>query len=66
MRVHVDHLHTAAVDHHLTAARLRLGGGRVLRIQPKSGLWAPGSYIVDVPSGGMFDTSRVYYAFGVK
>src|SRR5947199_331730 len=38
----------------------------VLRIQPKASLWAPGSYIVDVPSGGMFDTSRVYYAFGVK
>jgi hypothetical protein len=43
-----------------------LGGGRVLSVQPTSGLWAPGSYIVDAPSGGMFDTSRVYYAFSIK
>ena len=48
-----------------TTTRL-LGGGRVLAIQPTSGLWAPGSYIVDAPSGGMFDTSRVYYAFSIK
>ncbi len=45
---------------------VREGGGTVLKITPKEGLWAPGSYIVDVPSGGMFDTSRVYYAFNVK
>lgn len=44
----------------------RLNSGRMIRIQPKSGLWAPGSYVVDVPSGGMFDTSRTYYTFTVK
>ncbi|HMA38168.1 MAG TPA: hypothetical protein VKY74_27215 [Chloroflexia bacterium] len=44
----------------------RLPGGHILLILPKSGIWPPGSYVVDVPSGGMFDTSRVYYAFAVK
>jgi hypothetical protein len=44
----------------------RLNSGRMIRIQPKSGRWAPGSYVVDVPSGGMFDTSRTYYTFTIK
>lgn len=44
----------------------RLAGGRMVRIQPSAGPWQPGSYLVDVPSGGMFDTSRLYYAFAIK
>ena len=44
----------------------RLSGGHMLLIKPSAGRWAPGSYLIDVPSGGMFDTSRLYYAFAIK
>jgi hypothetical protein len=44
----------------------RIASGHMLRITPNSGAWAPGSYLIDVPSGGMFDTSRVYYAFAIR
>jgi hypothetical protein len=58
-------VYAVAQDPQETVAE-RMNSGRMLRIQPKSGLWAPGSYVVDVPSGGMFDNSRVYYTFTVK
>jgi hypothetical protein len=47
----------------LTTQRLR--EGRLLRLQPKSGGWDTGNYQIDIPSGGMFDNSRLYYAFAV-
>lgn len=47
-----------------TAQRLR--NDRLLRLQPKAGTWDVGAYEIDVPSGGMFDNSRFYYAFAVK
>ena len=37
--------------------------GKILLITPKSGHWLPGLHQVDVPSGGMFDNSRLYYTF---
>ena len=47
-----------------TAQRLR--NDRLLRLQAQAGTWEPGAYEIDVPSGGMFDNSRLYYAFAVK
>ncbi|MGI8588100.1 MAG: hypothetical protein ACR2M0_10500 [Chloroflexia bacterium] len=44
----------------------RMPGGKLLLMRPKSGEWTPGAYLVDVPSGGMFDNSRVYYAFTIR
>jgi hypothetical protein len=39
-------------------------GGKTLLIRPKSGVWRPGAYQVDVPSDGMFG-GRDYYQFYV-
>ena len=44
----------------------RLRNDRLLRLQPKAGTWEAGAYEINVPSGGMFDNSRFYYAFAVK
>lgn len=41
----------------------RLPGGKLLTALPRDGRWLPGQHLVDVPSGGMFDTGRFYYTF---
>ena len=41
----------------------RQPGGKILMLTPKDGKWLSGQHLVDVPSGGMFDTSRLYYTF---
>ena len=40
----------------------RQPGGKVMLIQPESGTWQPGSYLVDIPAEGMFG-GRTYYQF---
>lgn len=42
----------------------RQPGGKVLLIENGAGAWAPGTYIVDVPSEGMFG-GRTYFQFYV-
>jgi hypothetical protein len=42
----------------------RQPGGKVLLIENSAGAWAPGTYIVDVPSEGMFG-GRTYFQFYV-
>lgn len=38
--------------------------GTIMLIQPQSGQWMPGAYLVDIPSAGMFG-GRDYYEFYV-
>ncbi len=42
----------------------RQPGGKVMLVQPADGAWKPGSYLVDIPSEGMFG-GRTYYQFFV-
>ncbi len=39
-------------------------GGTVMLIAPKTGVWKPGAYIVDIPVEGM-DAGRTYFQFYV-
>jgi hypothetical protein len=43
---------------------IRQPGGKVMIITPVSGTWKPGSYLVDIPSEGMFG-GRTYFQFYV-
>ncbi|MFL5733207.1 MAG: hypothetical protein ACJ78Q_08405 [Chloroflexia bacterium] len=40
----------------------RQPGGKLLYITPADGVWRPGSYLVDIPSEGMFG-GRTYFQF---
>ena len=42
----------------------RQPGGKVMLIAPKTGVWMPGAYVIDIPMDGM-DGGRTYFQFYV-